>query len=67
MLQRHGFQAAVEMIGPAVIAALKFVGPAFVERDHERAAMRALVMHDVDLAVRAAHHHDRLAAEIVQK
>ena len=35
VLQRHSFQAAVEMIGPAVIAALEFVGPAFVERHHD--------------------------------
>jgi hypothetical protein len=52
------------MIGPAVIAALEFVGAAFVERDHERATVSALVVQNVDLAVRTAHHHDRLAAKI---
>src|SRR6266581_5108324 len=51
------------MIGPAVIAALEFAGIALVVGDHERAAMRALVMNDPDFALGIAHQHDRLAAD----
>ncbi len=63
MLQRHCLEPAVEMIGPAVIAALEFVGVALVVGDHERAAMGALIMNDADLAVGVAHQHDGLAAD----
>ena len=48
VLQRHRLEPAVEMIGPAVIAALEFVGVALVVRDHHRAAMGALVVDDAD-------------------
>jgi hypothetical protein len=69
VLQRHGLEFAVEVIGPAVIAALEFVGRAAIVRDHHRAAMRALIMQRADLAFRIPHDHQRLArdarAEIV--
>ena len=49
MLQRDRLQPPVEMIGPAVIAALEFVGVALVGGDHHRAAMRALIVDDLQL------------------
>ena len=52
------------MIGPAVIAALEFVGPPLVERDHHGAAMGALVVQDVQRVVGTAHHDDRLASDL---
>src|SRR5579872_1553270 len=63
MLQRHGLQAAIEMIGPAVIAALKFAGVAFIRGDDQRSPMGALIVDDVNGAVGVAHQHDRLAAD----
>ena len=51
------------MIGPAVIAALEFVGIALVIGDDERAAMGALIVDDADFAIGVAHQHDRLPAD----
>ena len=67
MLQRHGFQAAVEMIGPAVITALKLVGLPLIERNHHGAAMGALVVQDMQGVVGAADHHDRLPPDLRAK
>ena len=43
VVERHGLEPAVEMIGPAVIAAGEFVGVALLGRHHHRAAVGALV------------------------
>ena len=63
MLQRHRFEPAVEVIGPAVIAALEFLGMALVIGDDQRAAMSALIVDDADLAFGVAHQHHRLLAD----
>ena len=63
MLQRHRLEPAIEMIGPAVIAALEFLGVALVIGNDQRAAMGALIVNDADLAFGVAHQHDRLAAD----
>jgi len=63
VLQRHRFEPAVEMIRPAVIAALKFVGIAFVIGNDQRTAMRALVMDDANFALGIANKNDGLAAD----
>ena len=67
MQQRHRLEPAVEMIGPAVIAALKFVSPPLVQGNHHGAAMGALVVQDMQRLVGTADHDDRLAADSVQK
>src|SRR5262249_54188505 len=63
VLQRHGFEPSIEMVGPAVVAALKFLRSALVVGDHERAAMGALIMDDAHLAIAVAHQNDRFAAD----
>ena len=67
VLQRHRLEPAVEMIGPAVIAALELVGPPLVERDHHGAAMGALVVQHMQRLVGTANHHDRLAPDLGAK
>jgi hypothetical protein len=67
VLERNSFQAAVEMIGPAVIAALKFVSPPLIERDHHGAAVGALVVQDMELFVGTADDDDRLAPDLRAK
>src|ERR1700683_5392465 len=51
------------MIGPTVITALELAGVALVVGDDERAAMRALIMNDTDLALRVAHQNHGFTAE----
>jgi hypothetical protein len=63
VIERHGFQPAVQMIGPAVIAARKLGRVALLGRDHERPAMGALVVNNANRAVDITNHHDRLATE----
>ena len=63
VLQRHRLEPAIEMIGPAVIAALEFLGIALVVGDDERAAMGALIVDDADFAVGVAHQNHRLLAD----
>ena len=64
VLERYRLQSTVQMVRPAVITALKFVGVAFVERHHHGAAMGALVVQRVQFAVGAADDHDRFAAKL---
>ena len=64
MLQRDRLQAAVQVIGPTVIAALRFVGIALFRSDHHRAAMRALVVDRIYLPVGSPNHNDRLLGEL---
>src|SRR5215472_6500998 len=54
MLQRHPFDAAVEVIRPTVIAAGEFAGVAVLRRHHERAAMGALIVDDMDTLIPVA-------------
>src|SRR5215470_6082946 len=69
MLKRDRLDAAVQVVGPAVIAALKFAGVAFVRRHDHRAAMSALIMKRVYLPTGATNYDDglrrQLGAEIV--
>jgi hypothetical protein len=55
VLQRHRLEPAVEMIGPAVIAALEFARPASAVGNDQTAAMGALVVDDANLAPGVAH------------
>jgi hypothetical protein len=52
------------MIGPAVIAALEFIGIAFVGRDHHRAAMRTLIAQNLKFSGGVAHDDNRLARNL---
>ena len=63
VLQRHCFEPAVEMIGPAVVAALEFAGIAAVVGDYERSAMGALIVDNADFAFGVAHQYDRFPAD----
>ena|SRR5215468_8453738 len=63
MLQRHSLYPAVEVIGPAVVAAGEFGGIAAPGRDHERAAMGALIVDDADRASGIVNQHDGPAAD----
>jgi hypothetical protein len=63
MLQWHRLQPAVQMIGPAVITTLKFVGIAFVVGDDQRTAMRALIMDDANFAFGIPNENHGLAAD----
>src|SRR5262249_53606338 len=63
VLQRHRLDPAVEMIGPAVIAALEFGRVALVVGDDERSAVGALIVNDADVALGVAHQHHRLAPD----
>ena len=67
MLQRHRLEPAVEMIGPAVIAALELVGPSLIQGDHHGAAMGALVVQDMQRLVGTANYNDRLAPDLGAK
>src|SRR5579871_1137937 len=63
VLQRHPLDLAVEVIRPAMIAAGEFAGIAAFRRDHERAAMSALIVDDANALVLIADQHDRLASD----
>jgi len=64
MLQRNRLQTPVQMVGPAVIAALKLVGSPLVEGDHHGAAVRALIVQDVQRPIGAAHDDDGFAPDL---
>ena len=64
MVERHRLELAVEVIGPAVIAAGELRRVALLGRHHHGAAVGALVVHHVQRAVVVAHHHHRLAADL---
>src|SRR6516164_8340715 len=63
VLQRHRLEPAVEMIGPAVIATLKFVGIAFVVGNDQRTAVSALIVDDANFAFGIANENHGLAAD----
>ena len=64
VIERHGLEPAVEMIGPAVIAAGEFRRVALVGRHHHGAAVGALVADHAYRSVGVAHHHHRLASDL---
>src|SRR5262249_43297794 len=61
--QRGGLEAAVEVIGPAVVAAAEFGRVAAVRGDHHRAAMGALVREQLNGGGRVANEQQRLAPD----
>ncbi len=61
--QRRGLEAAVEMVGPAVIATAELVGVPAVGGDHHGAAVGALIVQQTDRSVRIAHQQQRLVAD----
>src|SRR5882724_12634324 len=63
VIEWHGFQPSVEVIGPAVIATLEFIGAARVVGDDYRAAMGTLVMQRANLTVLSPHDDKRLARD----
>src|SRR5262249_15954364 len=67
VLERYRFQAAVEMIGPAVIAALEFAGVALVRSHHHRTAMGTLIVQDPNASASITHHEHRLPAHLRSK
>ena len=64
VIERHGFQPAVEMIGPAVVAAGELVRRALLGGHHHGAAVGALVADHAQFAVLVARHHHRMAADL---
>jgi hypothetical protein len=69
VLERDGLQTPIEVVGPAVIAALELIGVALLGCDDHCATMRTLIVDDLKLSLGVAHDDDRLApdfrAEIV--
>jgi hypothetical protein len=63
VLQWDRLEPAVQMIGPAVITTLKFVGVTLVIGDDQRTAMRALIMDDANFALGIANKNHGLAAD----
>src|ERR1700746_1564203 len=63
VLQWDRLEPAVEMIGPAVITTLKFVGVTLVVGDDQRTTMRALIMDDANFALGIANKNHGLAAD----
>src|SRR5439155_538656 len=57
-------QAPAGVERPRVVEALERLRGAFVVAAHDRAAMRARVVEGADLAVVAAHEHDRPARDV---
>src|SRR5215831_14742542 len=57
------YEKGKHAIGPAVVAAGEFGGIAAPGRDHERAAMGALIVDDADRASGIVNQHDGLAAD----
>src|SRR5271170_800816 len=67
VLERYRLQSPIKVIGPTVIAALKFAGAALVGGDHQRAPMSALIVQNVHRLVGTAHNDDRLASDLRAK
>src|SRR5262245_46229716 len=59
VVERHALDGAVEMIGPAVIAAGELGCVAGLGRYHHRAAVGALIVDHAHTALVVAHHHNR--------
>ena len=63
VLQRDGFQLAVEVIGPAVVAALEFIRAAAVIGNDHRATVGALIVQRPHPPFGVAHDDNRLARD----
>ena len=63
MLQWSSLDAAVEVIGPTVIATGELGRVTAFGRDHKRAAVSTLIVDDVNAIVAIAHQHHRLAPD----
>src|SRR5260370_38500899 len=63
MQQRRRLEPAVEVIGPAVIAAAELRRVPAIRRHHHGAAMGALVVQQLQLSVGVAYQQQRLAAD----
>src|SRR5262249_4736370 len=61
VIERHRLDAAVEVVGPNVIAAGEFRRVALVGRDDHGAAVGALVVDHAHRPLVVAHYNDRLA------
>src|SRR5262249_40400368 len=61
VIERHGFQPALQMRWPAEIAARELGRVALLGRDHKRPPMAALVVTDANRAIHVPNHHYRPA------